>query len=149
MLAAKTILFAEDNLGNFVLTKRHLRRWGIESSLIRFGSGQKLLDYVDNNIAQANCSGYIVILDIQLPGLNGVEVLKDIRRSKKSCELPVLMLSTTDRQTTIDKCMQIGADAYFVKPLSKPAFFRALDRLGMPEDNLDDSGISQAQHVSC
>ncbi|KKL69560.1 hypothetical protein LCGC14_2113730 [marine sediment metagenome] len=94
----------------------------IKTEVILKKDGQEAMDYFQNG--SIDCDGddtvqpeiSLVILDLNLPKINGMEVLKFIKKNSKYCSIPVIILSTSPDQKTIDEAYKNGANGYFVKP---------------------------------
>ncbi len=94
----------------------------IKTEVILKKDGQEAIDYFQNG--SIDCDGddavkseiSLVILDLNLPKINGMEVLKFIKKNSKYCSIPVIILSTSPDQKTIDEAYKNGANGYFVKP---------------------------------
>ncbi len=100
----------------------------IKTEVILKKDGQEALDYFQNG--SIDCVGdnavkseiSLVILDLNLPKINGMEVLKFIKKNSKYCSIPVIILSTSPDQKTIDEAYKNGANGYFVKPTTYDEF---------------------------
>ena len=73
----------------------------------------------------------LLLLDIKMPRVDGVEVLRQVRADPKTATLPVIMLTTTDDPREIDRCYQLGCNVYVTKPVDYQAFVEAIKRLGL------------------
>jgi DNA-binding response OmpR family regulator len=100
----------------------------IKTEVILKKDGQEAMDYFQNG--SIDCDGddavkseiSLVILDLNLPKINGMEVLKFIKKNSKYCSIPVIILSTSPDQKTIDEAYKNGANGYFVKPTTYDDF---------------------------
>ena len=72
-----------------------------------------------------------MLLDINMPGLDGVEVLRQIKAHPQTRMIPVLMLTTTDDPREIQRCYELGCNTYITKPVDPAAFIEAIVRLGL------------------
>ena len=128
-----TILIAEDDDGHAVLIEKNLRRAGMERPCHRLRDGQETLDYFlgSGNMQQGKtCSRYLLLLDINLPRVNGIEVLRAMKEHEVLKRVPVLMLSTTDDPQEVETCHSIGCNFYLTKPTESETFAEAINRLG-------------------
>lgn len=127
------ILIAEDNDGHFALVKKNLRRTGIKNEIIHFIDGQEILDFLtgDNGISKDDIKQYVLLLDIRMPKVDGIEVLRNIKADETLKQLPVIMLTTTNNSTEINTCYDLGCSVYIVKPIEYANFSDALRKVGM------------------
>jgi CheY-like chemotaxis protein len=129
-----TIVVVDDDEGHVELIVRNLRRAGLNNSLITLSDGAKALDYVFARGAYGSrnkSSGLLILLDINMPGLDGVEVLRQIKENPETKSIPVIMLTTTDDERAISRCYEFGCNVYVTKPIDPPNFFAAIHRLGL------------------
>ncbi len=126
------ILIAEDDDAHFLLIKKNLMRQGLENDFIRFKDGKEILDFLyDDQYGKFDPEkSYILILDIRMPLVDGREVLKKIKSSKKTEDIPVIMLSTTDDPDDIKYCRNVGCSIYIVKPVDYESFVKAVEKIG-------------------
>ena len=127
------ILIAEDNEGHYSLIKKNLRRSGIQNKILHFIDGQEILDFLssESNINSGNIEQrYILFLDIRMPKVDGIEVLRKIKNAENLKKLPVIMLTTTNASREIETCYQLGCSVYIVKPIEYANFSDALRKIG-------------------
>ncbi len=124
------ILLAEDDDGHASLIQRNLERVGLLNGLVRVRDGQEALDFLrdENRPPQANV---LVLLDIKMPRLDGVEVLRQLKADPQTALIPVIMLTTTDDPREIKRCYELGCSVYVTKPVDYQAFIEAIQRLGL------------------
>ena len=128
------ILIAEDDDGHFSLVEKNLRRAGICNKITRFADGRKTLDFLFPEASAARrCAdcAYLLLLDIRMPHVDGVEVLKQIRQDPFWKRMPVIMLTTTDDPREIERCCELGSSVYIVKPVEYQAFVEAVRKVGL------------------
>jgi CheY-like chemotaxis protein len=117
------ILVADDEKGHYVLTKNSLRRGGIDNDIIWLEDGQATLDFLrgtgGNGDGRDENKGYVLLLDIRMPKVDGVEVLRRMKADDELRDIPVLMVTTSDAPVNIDICTQLGCNGYFIKPLDE------------------------------
>lgn len=114
------ILIAEDDKGHFILAKQCLKHAGMENEIEWLVDGQASLDFLfddDGNARVDKSMKYILLLDIRMPKVNGLEVLEKIKTHHELKEMPVIMLTTSDDQVQAQKCYDLGCDAHIVKPV--------------------------------
>jgi CheY-like chemotaxis protein len=129
-----TILVVDDDEGHTELVRRNLRRSGINNPIVTMTTGTEALDYVLRRNAYASrrtSADLLVLLDINMPGLDGVEVLRQIKADGEARKIPVLMLTTTDDPREINRCYELGCNIYITKPVDPAAFMEAIQRLGL------------------
>ncbi|RKY11975.1 MAG: response regulator [Planctomycetota bacterium] len=118
MDAKQILLIAEGNDEHFLLTTRYIEQKGITNRIVRFTDGRTLLDFfvAINSFGLLPQTNYILLLDIDIPQVTGLEVLRQIRQSTRLRHMPVIMLITSADRSTIDHCYSLGCDACFTKP---------------------------------
>ncbi|MHC4364025.1 MAG: response regulator [Planctomycetota bacterium] len=127
------ILIAEDDAGHFQLIKKNLWLTCVDSQIIQFKNGQEVLDFLfktDTRVCSEDKKGYILLLDIRMPQVDGVEVLKRIREDEELRKIPVIMLTTTSEAGMIKQCYELGCSYYMVKPVNYHHFMEAVQSLG-------------------
>jgi CheY-like chemotaxis protein len=129
-----TILVVDDDDGHMELVRRNLRRSGINNPIVTMTTGTEALDYVlrrDAYASRGTSDDLLVLLDINMPGLDGVEVLRQIKADPEARKIPVLMLTTTDDPREVNRCYELGCNIYITKPVDPAAFMEAIQRLGL------------------
>ncbi|MBC8481235.1 MAG: response regulator [Planctomycetes bacterium] len=127
------ILIAEDDQGHFELIKRNLWRSCVDNEIINFRDGQQVLNFLfmkNGCMKREPGRGYILLLDIRMPKVDGVEVLKRMKSDSQLCKIPVIMLTTTDDVLEISRCYDLGCSFYIVKPADYSRFMEAVENLG-------------------
>lgn len=130
----KTILLVEDNPGDVELTKRALRKSKIETQLDIAEDGAEALDYLfcqgqygDRN---PNMPPSLVLLDLNLPKIGGLEVLHHIRNHPKTKNLPVVVLTSSNEESDVTTAYSNGANSYIRKPVDFSEFTDAVHQMG-------------------
>ena len=140
------ILIADDDIGHARLIEKNLQRAGLHNPIERFENGQEILDYLFRRGARARGPevSYLLLLDIRMPKVDGIEVLRQIKNDPELKKLPVLMLTTTDDPREVERCHALGCNNYVVKPVDYEKFSDAIKQLGVfislvqvPEIHLD------------
>ncbi len=128
------ILIAEDDEGHFELIKRTLQRAGVCNEILRLADGQETLDFLfikgDGPKREPN-KEYLLLLDIRMPKIDGVEVLEKLKQDSELKKIPVIMLTTTDDPITIERCHGFGCSVYIVKPVEYEDFTDAVRKIGL------------------
>jgi len=129
-----TILIAEDDEGHAELILEQLRSAGVSNEIICFQDGQELWDYLmaaGRRTSRHDSHGFLLLLDIVMPGMDGLEVLRRIKTDKQWHNLPIIILTTTDDQREIENCYALGCNCYITKPMEYERFTEMLKRLGL------------------
>jgi len=128
------ILIAEDDDGHAELIREGLVESGIKNEIIRFANGEETWQFVsgegDKHVRDMS-KNYLLLLDINMPVMDGVEVLRKMKSDKALKEIPVIMLTTTDDPREVETCYQIGCSVYITKPVDFVKFTETLKRLGL------------------
>lgn len=129
-----TILLAEDDDGHAQLVQRNLERAGLVNGFLRVRDGQELLDCLTSrggSHQQTLAEAMVILLDINMPRIDGVETLRQIKANPATHRIPVIMLTTTDDPREIDRCYELGCNVYITKPVDYDGFIDAIRRLGL------------------
>jgi len=128
------ILIAEDDDGHAELIIDGLVESGICNQIIRFRNGEEVWHFIsgtsDKEVRNKN-KRYLLLLDINMPKMNGVEVLVRIKSNKEIKDMPVIMLTSSDSPHEIERCYEIGCNMYITKPIDFGKFAVTLKRLGL------------------
>ena len=133
-IEAMTLVIAEDDDGHANLVKRNLRRAGFVNDLFHVKDGQEALDYLRGEGAHAGrvLGGFVLLLlDINMPRVDGVEVLRRLKADPATARIPVIMLTTTDDPREVERCYELGCSVYLTKPVEYEGFIEAINRLGL------------------
>ena len=123
-----TVIVTDDDEGHTILMKRTLQRLGI-TNIVAFNNGQDTLDFFyEKNFSNGN--KYILLLDLRMPEITGLDVLKEIKSSTKLKNIPVIIVTTTDDPTEMDLCHKIGCNYYLIKPIEMENFVQAFQSVG-------------------
>lgn len=128
------ILVAEDNEGHAGLIRINLKRAGIANKVLHFSDGQQVLDFLfgkGEGPHRKAGDAYILLLDIRMPKVNGIEVLKTIKSDEELKKIPVIMVTTTDDPHEVEHCHQLGCSNYITKPVEYEDFVNAIRQLGL------------------
>ena len=117
------ILLVEDNPDHAELTRRSLENGSVVNKVTWVKDGHEALDYLFKKGPYANAARPgLILLDINLPKINGLEVLKKIKENEDLRVIPVIMLTTSDRDEEALKCYNIGANSFITKPVKFTEF---------------------------
>ncbi len=128
------ILVAEDDAGHARLIEKNLTRAGLHNSIVRFDNGQAVLDFLfrrGSGPHRAADMPYLLLLDIRMPQVDGIEVLRQLKQDTQLRKIPVIMLTTTDDPREEERCHTIGCASYIVKPVDYDKFAEAIKSLGL------------------
>ncbi|RKP52163.1 response regulator [Trinickia fusca] len=127
------IILIEDDDGHATLIERNLRRAGLSNGFTRLRDGQEALDYFFGESGRYLAEGAqaaVILLDLKMPRIDGLEVLRRLKEDKRTASLPVIVLTTTDDPREIERCYELGCNVYVTKPVEYDAFIEAVRRLG-------------------
>jgi CheY-like chemotaxis protein len=127
------ILLADDDDGHASLITRNLRRASLINPIERFVDGQELLDFLykrDAVRSREDRIAYVLLLDIRMPKVDGLQVLEIIKSDPQLSAMPIYMLTTTDDPREVERCYQLGCNSYTVKPVDYDQFSRTIFALG-------------------
>ncbi len=128
-----TILIIEDDEGHALLIKESLKKSGITNTIIHLTDGSYAFSYLTENLKNTGKSPekkYLILLDIKMSKMNGIEFLKKLKSDINLKTIPVIMLTTTDDPLEIHSCYKLGCNAYVVKPIDFNDFTETLKRIG-------------------
>lgn len=129
------ILLVEDNPNDEMLTLRALKKHGLVNSVDVARDGAEALDYLFCQGAYADRDPeqlpQLVLLDLKLPKITGLQVLKRIRENPRTRLLPVVALTTSDEEKDLAACYGLGANSYVRKPVDFLQFMDAVRQLGL------------------
>lgn len=135
MMQDKTILLVEDNPDDELLIKRALQKHNILNEIIVAHDGVEALDYLFGAGLHAgrdvSILPQVILLDLKLPRLDGLEVLRRLRADERCRLLPVVILTSSDEEKDIVESYQLGANSYIRKPVDFTQFSDAVQQLGL------------------
>jgi CheY-like chemotaxis protein len=127
------LLLVEDDLGHARLIERNLQRAHLPYAIVLLRDGQAALDYLLPAREEQGARPLppcLVLLDMNLPGWTGVEVLTRLKSDARTRHMPVIMLTTTDDPREIEQCYALGCNAYLTKPVAYDQFVEVIQKLG-------------------
>ena len=118
------ILLVEDNEGDILLTMEAFRQASITNHIEVVRDGETAIQYLDKKDQYAGAATPdLIFLDINLPKVDGKEVLQHVKNSRQLARIPVIMLTTSDSQDDIEECYSKGVNCYITKPSDLRIFF--------------------------
>jgi CheY-like chemotaxis protein len=141
------ILIADDDPGHIRLIQKNLSRAGLLNATHQFANGQEVVDFFfgkDNGSSRKPDTSYLLLLDIRMPKVDGVEVLRQIKEDRRLRKMPVIMLTTTDDPREVARCHALGCNNYIVKPVDYDKFAEAIKNLGLFISLVEVPGIDDA-----
>lgn len=129
-----TILLVEDDPGHARLIQKNLQRSNISNDIIHISNGGDAIDYLfgQSKYAESDVTlPLLVLLDLNIPVLDGYQVLERMRANERTKRIPVIVLTTTDDLREIDRCYELGCNAYLTKPVDYEQFSNVIRRVGM------------------
>jgi CheY-like chemotaxis protein len=129
-----TIIMIEDDEGHARLIERNIRRSGVNNEIVPFTNGTAAMDYLfgrDGTGAHRQGEALLVLLDLNLPDMTGIDILKRVKEDKYLKSIPVVVLTTTDDSHEIKRCYELGCNVYITKPVNYESFANAIRQLGL------------------
>jgi two-component system, response regulator len=135
VVSDKCVLLVEDNLDDAALTQRAFRICQLSNELVVVSDGAEALDfifsrgrYVGRDHSQEPA---LILLDLNIPLINGLEVLQQIRSSKWTDSIPVVILTSSGEENDREESYRLGADSFFVKPVDFDEFTRLVKHISL------------------
>lgn len=121
-----TILLVEDNDDDVELTKIAFKE--LVNDIVIANDGPEALEYLfDEN----NELPTMILLDIKLPRIDGIGVLKEVKKNNRTKRIPIIILTSTDMQVEMNECYNLGANSFIRKPIDFKEFIEAVKQIGM------------------
>jgi two-component system, response regulator len=128
------ILLVEDNINDAELAIRQLKKHNMTNNLVHVTDGAQALDFIfatgQYDQRKIDHPPKLILLDIQMPKVNGMEVLAQIKADERTKKIPVVILTSSKEDPDIQKCYGLGANSYIVKPVNFEGFADAIKNLG-------------------
>ena len=122
------ILLIEDNLNDAELTIRALKKNKVGNVIVHMKDGRDALDFEGRNV---NHKPKVILLDLKMPKVSGLEVLERIKKNENTRQIPVVVLTSSKENKDIDLAYKLGANSYIVKPVEFESFSNAISHLGI------------------
>jgi two-component system response regulator len=133
-LRAIEVLLVEDSDEDAELTLRALKKRRLANLVHRVSDGEEALEFLFGSGRYADrgtSPPRVVLLDLKLPKVGGLEVLKAIRADERTARTPVVVLTSSAEDRDLNDCYRLGVNSYIVKPVEFDAFFQAVEQLGL------------------
>ena len=131
--SSQPILIVEDSPEDYEATIRAFKKSGLLNPVYRCEDGDDALDFLFRRGKYAGSEKTprpgIILLDLNLPGTDGREVLAEIKKDKALRSIPVIVLTTSTDERDIQHCYEYGANSFISKPVDLPGFFKAIQKL--------------------
>lgn len=124
-----SILIAEDDPDDRFLLKKAFEENKAEETIVFVENGIKALEYLKTIRESNHLYPHLIILDLNMPFRSGKEVLKEIKEDSILKKIPVVIFSTSGNETVIDKCYEMGANTYIIKPISFEQLLKVVERI--------------------
>lgn len=129
------ILLVEDNMSDAEMTMRALKKNNLANKLLHVKDGAEALDFI---FAMGKYEGRnienipkVILLDLKMPKVNGIEVLQKIRADERTHKIPIVVLTSSNEDPDIQECYRLGVNSYVVKPVQFEKFIKAVSELGL------------------
>ncbi len=134
-LRAVDILLVEDNPRDAELTIRALKRKNLANNLYHVEDGVEALDFLFGRGTftdrDMNESPRVILLDLKLPRINGLEVLSALKSDERTRTIPVVIITSSAEDPDVKKAYELGANSYVIKPVQFDSFIEAMIKIGM------------------
>lgn len=129
------IILVEDNTDDATLTKRAFKSNNLTNNLVHLKNGEEAIQFIFEG-AEFDGKKFtdhpkVILLDLKMPKVNGMEVLERIKNDERTKSIPVVILTSSAEDPDIKKCYELGANSYIVKPVEFEKFSKAVVELGL------------------
>lgn len=124
-----TILLVEDDPGHAKLIMRNLQRANVTNNLIHFLNGKDVLEFLQSETLRQTY--YLMLLDLNMPVMDGYQVLEQMKNNSSTQRIPIIILTTTDDQREVNRCYDLGCNVFLTKPIDPDLFSQAIHKLGL------------------
>ncbi|MEX1122340.1 MAG: response regulator [Balneolales bacterium] len=129
------ILLVEDNMSDAELAMRALKKKNLSNQLIHLKDGEEALEFIfakgkfsDRDITK---TPKMILLDLKMPRIDGIEVLRRIKEDERTKTIPVIVLTSSNEDPDIKRCYELGANSYIVKPVEFDGFLDSVTEVGL------------------
>lgn len=127
------IVLVEDNPDDAYLTLRAMKNLNLENNVIHLKNGEEAINFIikklpiDGKVVSPDVK--LVLLDLRMPKVSGVEVLQEIRKNPATAGLPVVVLTASHDDPDIQRCKELGANSYIIKPVTAERFSKVIEEV--------------------
>lgn len=126
------ILLIEDNAGDAEMTIRALKKNNISNNLVHLKDGAEAMEFFfDNSNPNPDVAPKLILLDLKMPKVDGLEVLRQLKASERTKTIPIVVLTSSKEDPDIRKCYELGVNSYIVKPVGFDSFVEVVSKLGL------------------
>jgi two-component system response regulator len=129
------ILLVEDNLNDAEMTIRSLKKYHLTNKLTHLRDGVEALDFIFGRGKyegrNTSVKPKIILLDLKMPLINGIEVLRELKSDERTKTIPVVVLTSSKEDPDVRTCYELGVNAYVVKPVGFENFSKAVSEIGL------------------
>ena len=129
------ILLVEDNMSDAEMTIRALKKNNLGHKMFHVKDGEEALEFIfatgKYQERTAENTPKVILLDLKMPKVNGIEVLQKIRSDDRTKKIPVVVLTSSNEEPDIQECYRLGVNSYVVKPVQFEKFIKAVSELGL------------------
>ena len=140
------ILLVEDNPHDAELTIRALKKHHVANNIVHLKDGVEALDFIFGTGTYAGRNikktPKVILLDLKMPKVDGIEVLKKVKGNNITKKIPVVILTSSKEDPDIDECYELGVNSYIVKPVEFDNFLKAVTNLGLYWKILNQNPVS-------
>jgi CheY-like chemotaxis protein len=129
-----TIAMVEDDEGHARLIEKNLRRAGVHNEIVPLADGASAITFLfgsDGSGIANKGRPLLILLDLNLPDMSGIDILKRLKENEHLRVLPVVVLTTTDDKSEIQHCYDLGCNVYITKPVDYEKFANAIQQFGL------------------
>ena len=134
MTETVVIAMVEDDEGHARLIEKNLRRAGVHNEIVPLTDGASAIEFLfgaDGSGLAHKGHPLLILLDLNLPDMSGIDILKRIKENEHLRVSPVIVLTTTDDKVEIQRCYDLGCNVYITKPVDYEKFAHAIQQLGL------------------
>jgi len=125
-----TVVLIEDDEGHASLIRKNLQRVGVLNPIIHLKDGAEAMAYFFDGALKSH-DKTVVVMDLNMPGIDGFDLLHHLKTEESTRKMPVIVLTTTDNPKDIDRCYALGCNAFMTKPIGYDDFSEAIRKLGL------------------